>query len=258
MRPFERTPIEVLVRLSEAQNAVRATGEAELRQAEQVLSAERAKLDELRTAVEELRLKMASTSREVREARQRARTLRAAVESREYAARQAEVQRLLREYETRETDLQNAYREAVRRSAQVAAQVSEAEMRLTEAVGRVAPSRARGATLVAGRVRLPGKPLLGHGLETIGLTSRSAAQIGARNGLLVVAVRPESPAAASGLRPGDVVEAINGQRLDAPNWGAHLNLPATPDLTLSVVRQRQRLTLKLPRPGFTPPPRVIQ
>jgi S1-C subfamily serine protease len=256
LRPFEPTPVEVLVQLSETQNAVRATGEAELRQAEQALSIERAKFNEVRAAVEELRAKMTATSREARDARARARTLRAEAESREYKERLAEVEQRLRECETREADLQNAYREAVRQIAHVEARVSEAEMRLTEAVGRVAPTR--GATASAGRVRLPSKPLLGHGLETIGLTPRSAAQAGARNGLLVVGVRPGSPAAAAGLRPADVVEAINGQLLDAPHWGAHLRLQSTADLTLSVVRERKRITLKLSRPVAPPAPLVVQ
>ncbi|HEV2707006.1 MAG TPA: PDZ domain-containing protein, partial [Pyrinomonadaceae bacterium] len=259
LRPFEPTPVEILVRLSETQNAVRATGEAELRQAEQALSAERAKFNEARAAVDELRAKMAAMAREAREAREaraRARALRTEAESGEYTERLAVVEQRLREVETREANLQNAYREAVRRSARVEAQVLEAEMRLSEAFGRVAPTR--GAAPQPGRVRLPTKPLLGHGLETIGLTQRSAAQVGARNGLLVVAVRPESPAAAAGLRPGDVVEAINGQLLDAPNWGAHLHLPSASDLALSVVRERKRITLKLPRPIVPPTPRAVQ
>jgi S1-C subfamily serine protease/outer membrane murein-binding lipoprotein Lpp len=94
-------------------------------------------------------------------------------------------------------------------------------------------------------------PLQSLGLSAIGLTQRGAARLGARGGMLVVAVRPETPAAAASLRAGDVIETVNG----APVRRFELiRLLATPPgaapLTFGLVREGQRLTVGLsPAPG---------
>ena len=52
--------------------------------------------------------------------------------------------------------------------------------------------------------------LEGLGVETMVLSPKNLLQLGAENGVLVVAVEPESIAARSGLREGDVIESIDG------------------------------------------------
>lgn len=95
--------------------------------------------------------------------------------------------------------------------------------------------------------------LKAYGLHSLGLTSRSAAPLGAQGGLLVVAVQPESPAAVAGLLPGDVIETVNG----SPSWRFELHrLISTPEATTAVfglVRGGQRLSV-----NFPPAPAVEQ
>lgn len=94
-----------------------------------------------------------------------------------------------------------------------------------------------------------------YGLHSIALSSRSAASLGAGGGLLVVAVQPESPAAASGLLAGDVIETVNGSSL----WRFELRrLTSTPEATPAVfglVREGKRLSVNFPSPAAGPPQR---
>ena len=53
--------------------------------------------------------------------------------------------------------------------------------------------------------------LEGLGIETVALTTKMASQLGAQRGLLVVTVQPDSAAAKSGVREGDVIESIDGR-----------------------------------------------
>jgi S1-C subfamily serine protease len=88
--------------------------------------------------------------------------------------------------------------------------------------------------------------LKGYGLHAIGLSRRGASPLGAQGGLLVVAVQPESPAAASGLLVGDVIETVNG----SPLWRFELRrLTSTPEATTAVfglVREGRRLSVNFP------------
>jgi S1-C subfamily serine protease len=81
-------------------------------------------------------------------------------------------------------------------------------------------------------------PLFDRGIETISIRPKVTTRLGASGGLLVVYVQPQTSAFKAGLRPGDVIEAINGQPI----------LTTSPTLkiqrasyTLSVVRNRQKL-----------------
>ncbi len=87
-------------------------------------------------------------------------------------------------------------------------------------------------------------PFLASGVETKMLNAQIATTYGARGGLLVVSVQPQSAAFRAGLRSGDVIEAANNQSLS----GAHLpqNLKDTNGLSLTVVRDNQRLSVTLP------------
>jgi S1-C subfamily serine protease len=89
---------------------------------------------------------------------------------------------------------------------------------------------------------LPGS-LIAQGIETIGLKPRVASRFGASGGLLVVSVQPETAAFKAGLRPGDVIEAIDGQQLlpgSAPM--ELLNKPGA-NCIFNVVRNKQKLVL---------------
>jgi S1-C subfamily serine protease len=88
-------------------------------------------------------------------------------------------------------------------------------------------------------------PLQNLGLGAIGLTERGAARLGARGGMLVVAVRPETPAAAASLRAGDVIETVNGAPVRRFELTRLLSTPGAAPLTFGLVREGRRLTVSL-------------
>lgn len=70
--------------------------------------------------------------------------------------------------------------------------------------------------LFEGRFELPrlAPQLFGlaeFGIRTMDLATQAATTLGARHGLIVVAVQPDSPAARAGVREGDVIETIDGR-----------------------------------------------
>ena len=77
--------------------------------------------------------------------------------------------------------------------------------------------------LFEGRFELPRMAAQLFGLEELGLrtmdlTTQAATTLGARHGLIVVAVQPSSAAAHAGVREGDVIEAIDGRTLLPGVW----------------------------------------
>lgn len=92
-------------------------------------------------------------------------------------------------------------------------------------------------------------PFLASGVETKTLTAQLATGYGARGGLLVVSVQPQSAAFRAGVRSGDVIEAANNQSLS----GARLpqNLKDATGLSLTIVRDNQRLSVTIPTPQPT-------
>jgi S1-C subfamily serine protease len=142
----------------------------------------------------------------------------------------------------------------------VRARLAAAEGRATRLRQQLELTRERLGT--AGLFGLEGAPLLGpqtlnrsddvtrrlktYGLHSIGLSARSAGTLGAQGGLLVVAVTPESPAAASGLVAGDVIETVNG----SPLWRFELRrLTSSPEASTAVfglVREGKRLSVNFP------------
>jgi S1-C subfamily serine protease len=85
--------------------------------------------------------------------------------------------------------------------------------------------------------------LMAQGIETIRIRQRVAMRYGANDGLLVVYVQPATPAFKAGLLPGDVIEAIDGQKLFSGSRTMTLvSKPGTPSL-FQIVRNKQKMTL---------------
>jgi serine protease DegQ len=83
--------------------------------------------------------------------------------------------------------------------------------------------------------------LYANGLETITLRPGVAARFGSKGGLLVIDVQPATAAYKAGLRPGDVIETINGEPV-TPSPEA-ITLTSAPGQVYSfmVVRNKQKL-----------------
>jgi S1-C subfamily serine protease len=85
--------------------------------------------------------------------------------------------------------------------------------------------------------------LLGEGIEAVALKPRVAVRLGSTGGLLVLSVRPGTDAFKAGLRPGDVIESVDGQRIYS---GTTIGMfPATPGVpsNCTVVRDKERISL---------------
>ncbi|MET0625133.1 MAG: PDZ domain-containing protein [Pyrinomonadaceae bacterium] len=92
-----------------------------------------------------------------------------------------------------------------------------------------------------------------YGLNALGLTQKGASRLGAKGGMLVIAVRPESPASASGLVAGDVIETVNGTPLAHTELRRLLDAPNASALTFGLVREGRRLTVNF-SPSFAGEP----
>lgn len=116
--------------------------------------------------------------------------------------------------------------EAERRLSKAMRLLTEAEARMANA--RPTASSANNEAFTSRPASDAFRPLLAFGLRTIGLTRRASSRMGADGGHLVISVDRRSPAEEAGIRPGDVIERINGQSLthhallrlirDAPSW----------------------------------------
>ncbi|HET6670365.1 MAG TPA: PDZ domain-containing protein [Pyrinomonadaceae bacterium] len=87
--------------------------------------------------------------------------------------------------------------------------------------------------------------LMSEGIETIALKPAVAMRFGAGSGLLVVYVNPQTVAYKSGLRTGDVIEAINGRAVLSD--AIKLLIAPGSDYALNVVRNREKLVVKIAR-----------
>ncbi|HST53389.1 MAG TPA: PDZ domain-containing protein [Pyrinomonadaceae bacterium] len=139
------------------------------------------------------------------------------------------------------TQLAQRLQETQQQLDKVREQIEEAEARVAAARVYVVadPSLMRANAYTA-------TPLQTFGLNAVSLNSRGASRLGASRGLLVVAVRPDSPCAASGLRAGDLIETLNGSPFTPADFGRLVSAyETTTPITLGLVREGRRLTLNV-------------
>ena len=86
---------------------------------------------------------------------------------------------------------------------------------------------------------------LSLGIMTMKLAARAAERLSLRDALLVMYVRQNSPAARADLRLGDIIESVNGRPLGDADLSAFLNGSTGDELSLGIIRNRQRMTVKL-------------
>ena len=95
------------------------------------------------------------------------------------------------------------------------------------------------------KTRRPGF-LLSRGIEAITLRPQAASHFGANGGLLVVDVDPSTAAFKAGLKPGDVIVAINGQQVFSRPVPLTLFNTGTATSTFEVVRDKQKIVITVP------------
>ncbi|HVS83206.1 MAG TPA: PDZ domain-containing protein [Pyrinomonadaceae bacterium] len=83
------------------------------------------------------------------------------------------------------------------------------------------------------------------GIETVPLSARAASQMAAKSGLLVVAIQPQSVAARSGLREGDLIESIDGRAVGSGVMAFAFEFSRQKKHVLSVVRNREKSQVEL-------------
>ncbi len=91
---------------------------------------------------------------------------------------------------------------------------------------------------------LPPPPMLVPGIEAIAIKPKVATRLGATGGLLIVYVQPNSVAFAAGLRPGDVIESVNGESKVTRSASGLVNKSTS--TTVVVVRNKKKLTVAIP------------
>ena len=86
---------------------------------------------------------------------------------------------------------------------------------------------------------------MSQGIETIAIRSKVGMRFGATGGVLVVYVQPATPAFKAGLLPGDVIEAIDGQKLVLGSRSLTLLSKPGANSLFQIVRNKQKMTLKV-------------
>jgi serine protease Do len=100
------------------------------------------------------------------------------------------------------------------------------------------------------RLPAPGSRLPGSrgrlGVTVQSMTPELEEYFGAKNGgVLVSSVTQDSPAAKAGLKAGDVITAIDGDRVeDSGDLVRELNDATSDDVTISLLRDKKEMTLK--------------
>jgi len=83
------------------------------------------------------------------------------------------------------------------------------------------------------------------GIETVPFSARAASQMAAKSGLLVVAIQPQTAAARSGLREGDLIESIDGRAVGIGPMPFAFEFSRQKKHVLSVVRNREKAQVEL-------------
>lgn len=86
--------------------------------------------------------------------------------------------------------------------------------------------------------------LIAQGIETIALKKRVASRFGANGGFLVIYVQPSTAAARAGLRPGDVIEAVNGQPVSSIQSFVFSKIPGA-SYSFGIVRNKERFIVRV-------------
>jgi S1-C subfamily serine protease len=94
------------------------------------------------------------------------------------------------------------------------------------------------------RTPLLAPPMLIPGIEAIAIKPRVASRLGATGGLLIVYVQPNSVAFTAGLRPGDVIESVNGDSVVTRSKSGLINKSTS--ATVVVVRNKKKLSIAIP------------
>jgi serine protease Do len=84
------------------------------------------------------------------------------------------------------------------------------------------------------------------GISTNALGKQLADYFGVSHGALVTSVEPDSPAARAGLKAGDIVTEVDGERVeDSGDLSRAINRKDEGEVTLTVVRERNRRTVRV-------------
>lgn len=99
------------------------------------------------------------------------------------------------------------------------------------------------------------------GVSTMQLTKQLADYfgIGDGKGVLVTSVADDSPAAKAGLKAGDVITSIDGEKVEgAGDLARGINKKKEGDVTLTVIRNKNQRTITVtPKEAPTPQPGVV-
>jgi S1-C subfamily serine protease len=87
--------------------------------------------------------------------------------------------------------------------------------------------------------------LMSQGIEAITVKPKVGKGMGATGGLLVVYVHPSTSAHKAGLRPGDMIEAIDGQNLSTGRFRRPLIKNPGTSSAFSIVRNKQKMVLTI-------------
>lgn len=87
--------------------------------------------------------------------------------------------------------------------------------------------------------------LMAHGIDAVALMPPVASTFGANGGLLVMEVYPATSAFKAGLRPGDIIETIDGQDVSLPAVADTLKSNPQASYSFSVVRNRERVIVNV-------------
>lgn len=226
LRAEALTPLKLSVTLSGAPNPASATHEAELRASE-----ERLRLSLHHERIQEAKAR--TTYEQALAALERARgemaTARAAGNLKRFEEAQKSVVEAMLNYEA----AQKSMNEAARRVEQALKAHEDAQTQLSKEL------RARGSFY---------KLQLIEGMDAIGISTKLAARFHAQGGLLVVSIAPGSPAEATGLKVGDVIETLGGVAVPPPDQSFDFQFrwswKEKPNSSLGVVRGGQKLVLK--------------